>query len=94
VRLRALIRALVTPCGYRDSMARPRTYEEKRIATAVRLPESIHHRLHQAALDRDISANLLVTRAIAEFLDRLPTADAILGTPGRRVRPRRERTPS
>jgi hypothetical protein len=75
-------------------MARPRTYEEKRIATAVRLPESIHHRLHQAALDRDISANWLVTRAIAEFLDRLPTADAILGTPERAVRSRRQPRPS
>ena len=75
-------------------MARPRTYEEKRIATAVRLPEYIHHRLHEAALDRDISANLLVTRAIAEFLDRLPSADAILDAPKGRVRPRRERTPS
>ena len=75
-------------------MPRPRTYEEKRIATAVRLPESVHHRLHEAALDHDISANLLVTRAIAEFLDRLPTADTILGAPGRGVRAQGRRTPS
>lgn len=66
-------------------MARPRTYEERRIATAVRLPESIHHRLREAASDRDISANLLITRAVAEFLDRLPTAEATLGRRSRRV---------
>jgi hypothetical protein len=75
-------------------MARPRTYAEKRVATAVRLPESIHHRLREAAFDHDISANLLVTRAIAEFLDRLPTAEAILGPSGRGVRSQRGRTTS
>ncbi len=67
-------------------MARPRTYEEKRIATAVRLPESVHRRLHQAASDRQVSANLLVTRAVNEFLDQLAPAEAVLGTPARRVR--------
>ncbi|MFN0092299.1 MAG: hypothetical protein ACKVWR_18855 [Acidimicrobiales bacterium] len=49
-----------------------------RIATAVRLPASVHRRLHDAASDRDVSANLLVTRAVTEFLDRLPSADAAL----------------
>jgi hypothetical protein len=61
-------------------MARPRTYEERRIATAVRLPESVHQRLHEAAASRDISANLLVTRAVTDFLDRLPTAESALGS--------------
>jgi hypothetical protein len=60
-------------------MPRPRTYDERRIATAVRLPESVHQRLHEAANDRNISANLLVTRAVTEFLDQLPTADDALG---------------
>lgn len=63
-------------------MARPRTYEERRIATAVRLPESIHRRLHEAASDRDVSANLLITRAVTEFLRHLPTAEISLGTTG------------
>jgi hypothetical protein len=67
-------------------MARPRTYEERRIATAVRLPESVHRRLHEAAANRDISANLLVTRAVTEFLDRLPTAESSLGGRPRRTR--------
>jgi predicted transcriptional regulator len=70
-------------------MARTRTYEERRIATAVRLPESVHRRLNEAASNRDISANLLVTRAVVEFLDRLPTADAPLAEPVGRTRPPR-----
>jgi len=67
-------------------MARPRTYEEPRIATAVRLPESVHRRLHEAAAKRDVSANLLVTRALTEFLDHLPTAETALGNRRRRNR--------
>jgi predicted HicB family RNase H-like nuclease len=59
-------------------MNRPRAFEEKRIATAVRLPESVHRRLHQAATERDVSANLLVTRAVSDYLDRLPTTTEIL----------------
>jgi hypothetical protein len=62
-------------------MARPRTYLEDRVATAVRLPASVHRRLHEAAADRDVSANLLVTRAVTEFLDRLTPAEAALRRP-------------
>ena len=67
-------------------MARPRTYEEPRIATAVRLPESVHRRLREAAANRDISVNLLVTRAVTDLLDRLPTAESALGSRARRNR--------
>lgn len=59
-------------------MGRPRVSDERRIATAVRLPESIHRRLQLAASDRDVSANLLITRAVAEYLERLPSADTVL----------------
>jgi hypothetical protein len=62
-------------------MGRPRTCEEARIATAVRLPLSVHRRLQAAAADRDVSANLLVTRAVCEYLDRLPSLSATLGDP-------------
>jgi hypothetical protein len=69
-------------------MPRPRTYEEPRVATAVRLPVSIYRRLHDAASDRDVSANLLVIRAVSELLDRLPAATTTtttsLGEPGPR----------
>jgi len=67
-------------------MARPRTYEEPRVATAVRLPESVHRRLREAAANRDISVNLLVTRAVTDLLDRLPTAESALGSRARRNR--------
>jgi predicted HicB family RNase H-like nuclease len=53
-------------------MARPRLYDEPRIATAVRLPSDLHERLRLEAMRRQVSANLLVERAIAIYLDRLP----------------------
>jgi len=61
-------------------MPRPKTCTEIRIATAVRLPASVHHRLHEAARDRDVSANLLITRAVTDFLDRLAPAAEVLAT--------------
>lgn len=54
------------------------------MATAVRLPASVHGRLHEAATDRDVSANLLITRAVTEFLDRLTPAAAALASPSER----------
>lgn len=65
-------------------MGRPPVSDEKRITTAVRLPESVHRRLRAAASDRDVSANLLVTRAVTEFLEHLPSADQALTPPHRR----------
>lgn len=69
-------------------MGRPRISEERRIATAVRLPESIHRRLQVAASDRDVSANLLITRAVDEYLRRLPSAEKALGPKRSRSRGR------
>lgn len=66
-------------------MGRPRITEERRIATAVRLPESLHERLRLAARDRDVSTNLLITSAVAEYLDRLPAAETALKTTGGRA---------
>ena len=59
-------------------MARPRLHDEPRVSTAIRLPESLHQRLRDAALDRDVSVNLLATKAIGQFLDSLLPADEIL----------------
>jgi predicted transcriptional regulator len=64
-------------------MGRPKLYEERRVATAVRLPESVHRRLRHAARERDVSVNLLVTRAVTEYLDRGRGAD---GARARRAR--------
>lgn len=52
-------------------MGRPKVYEEPRIATAVRLPASLHRELHATASARDVSANLLVINAVADYLRRL-----------------------
>jgi predicted transcriptional regulator len=67
-------------------MGRPRVSDERRIATAVRLPESIHRRLHLAASDRDVSANLLITKAVDEYLERLPSVDKTLAPKGTRAK--------
>jgi predicted HicB family RNase H-like nuclease len=61
-------------------MGRPIQYQEQRITTAVRLPESLHARLQAAATERDVSVNLLVTKAIAEFLEQLAPLDEVLAT--------------
>ena len=60
------------------SMARPRLYEEKRVPTAVRIPETLHRRLQAAAEEREISVNLLIVKAIKKHLDQLPPVDELL----------------
>jgi len=42
------------------------------VPTAVRLPESLHERLHREADARDVSVNLLVTKAVEAYLGQLP----------------------
>ncbi len=49
-------------------MARPRIYQEERVATAVRLPVSLHADLQRLARARDVSVNYLVIRAVEELL--------------------------
>jgi hypothetical protein len=51
-------------------------YQEDRIATAIRLPVSLLGELRTVAAARDVSVNLLVTRAVTDFLARLPGLDA------------------
>ena len=69
-------RALST--SYRDhrhiveAMARPRVYDEKRVTTAVRLPETAHNQLRKAARERDVSVNYLINRAVDHYLRDLP----------------------
>ncbi|MGE3620959.1 MAG: hypothetical protein AB7L84_10910 [Acidimicrobiia bacterium] len=54
-------------------MGRPRIYEEPRVATAIRLPTSLRDELQAVAAERDVSVNLLVTRAVRDYLRRLPS---------------------
>jgi predicted HicB family RNase H-like nuclease len=49
-------------------MARSKTYDEPRVATAVRIPESLHADLLDLADQNDVSVNLLVTKAISAYL--------------------------
>lgn len=65
-------------------MGRPRVSDEQRIATAVRLPVSVHRRLHDEARTRDVSVNLIITRAVTDYLDRLPSTELILRPKARR----------
>lgn len=59
-------------------MARPKKFHDKRVTTAVRLPEDLRDRLHTAADERDVSVNLLVTRAVTDYLERLRPVDELL----------------
>jgi predicted transcriptional regulator len=62
------------------SGGRPTVYDEKRVTTNVRFDPDLHRRLHEAANDRDVSVNLLVNRAVADYLDRLLPLDEITRT--------------
>jgi predicted HicB family RNase H-like nuclease len=66
----------------RSQMGRPRIYTEPRVNTAVRIPESLHERLAQTAEERDLGINLLILRAIENYLDRLD--ESTTSTRGRR----------
>lgn len=50
----------------------------QRTATGLRLPADLHARLLAAAEERDVSANLLVTKAVTQYLDRLIPIEAFV----------------
>jgi predicted HicB family RNase H-like nuclease len=54
-----------------------RTSSEKRIATAVRLPEDLHDELQRQADRRDVSVNFLVVRAVQRYLESAPDPTAL-----------------
>jgi hypothetical protein len=58
-------------------MGRPKICDEPRVATAVRLPASLRDELQAAATERDVSVNFLVTRAVLDYLRRLPVIDKV-----------------
>lgn len=58
-------------------MPRPKVYEEPRVATAVRLPTSLHEELKQVAASRDVSVNFLVIRAVSDFVARVSNSDPL-----------------
>jgi predicted HicB family RNase H-like nuclease len=56
-------------------MARPKVYDEQRVTTAVRIPESTHEKLRETAKERDVSVNYLIVRAVERYLTALPTPE-------------------
>ena len=50
------------------------------MTTAVRLPESMHERLTKEAETRDVSVNLLVTKAIDAYLEALVPVEELIAT--------------
>jgi predicted DNA-binding ribbon-helix-helix protein len=62
-------------------MSRPKVYDEPRVATAIRLPTSLHEELQSVASQRDVSVNFLVTRAVSTYLAQLPPVDGDLLSP-------------
>jgi len=59
-------------------MGRPRVHDEERITTAFRLPPDLHRQLRAAADERQVAANLLVVKALEDYLPRLPPIDAVV----------------
>jgi predicted HicB family RNase H-like nuclease len=55
-------------------MGRPRVHGD-RVTTAIRFEKELHERLESAAIERDVSINWLVSRAVEQFLDRLIPVD-------------------
>ena len=53
----------------------PKRRSTKRVSTAVRLPADLHAELQRQALERDVSVNFLVTRAVGRYLRELGPAD-------------------
>ncbi len=49
-------------------MSRPALYKN-RIHVGVRLPQHLHAVLQDVALQRDVSMNLLITRAVERYLN-------------------------
>lgn len=57
-------------------MGRPKICDEPRVTTAIRLPTSLRGQLQEAAAERDVSVNHLVTRAVSDYLARLGPLDS------------------
>lgn len=80
------IHHLVAPAHYGLLMGRPKIYEEPRVATAIRLPTSLREELQAAAVEREVSVNFLVTRAVSDYLGQLPSVSDDQSRPRRRRR--------
>lgn len=53
---------------------------QERVATAIRIPAKLHAELQEHAEMRDVSVNFLITRAIEQFIEGLPTRQQVEAT--------------
>ena len=63
-----------------SSAGRPREHTEERITKAVRISADLDGRLKEAAQQRDVSVNLLITTALEDYLERLVPVEQVLKT--------------
>jgi predicted HicB family RNase H-like nuclease len=57
---------------------RPKQFDDDRVTKALRIPPGLDHRLKDAAAERGISVNLVINRAIEDYLNRLLPVDEIM----------------
>ncbi len=62
-------------------MARPKKYLERRVTTAIRLPERLHRELEDTADERDTSINHLMVKAAEFYLRHLPKLEPVVAEP-------------
>ena len=72
--MRAKTRGKLLRCNF---MARPKVHHERRITTAIRMPEQLHRRLSDEAEQRYLSVNFMVVKAVEEFVERLVPIDKL-----------------
>jgi predicted HicB family RNase H-like nuclease len=60
------------------SVGRPKQFTEERVTKALRIPESLDTRLRDAAAERGVAVNVLVNRAIEDYLDNLVPIEELL----------------
>lgn len=58
-------------------LGRPKVYDTERVSTALRIPVDLHGAIKAAADERDVSANWLMVRLLADGMDRLAPLAAL-----------------
>ena len=61
-------------------MGRPRVHDEDRVTTAVRVPRALHDRVRAAADERQVAYNLIVVKALEDYIERLVPVDEVVVT--------------
>lgn len=59
---------------------RPREYDEDRVTKALRISADLDERLKAAAEERGVSVNLLMNKALEDYMQRLLPVDQVLRT--------------